>query len=111
MSPQNESPCVAPGLVVEDDFLSRKHSDDAPKAQVSQAKIWLLTDDIVDTAGWLVAQLSVLPSQSEAGDVSGLIYTLRRSRCYWRHISEVARELAEANDARLSAIRQAEANQ
>jgi hypothetical protein len=38
MSPQNESPGATPGLVVEDAFLSRKHPDDAPKIQVSQAE-------------------------------------------------------------------------
>jgi hypothetical protein len=81
----------------------------APKANVSQAKIDLLADDIVVTAGWLVDQLYVAPAQRAAGDVTGMIYTLRRSRAYWRHISEVARELASANDERLSALRQAEA--
>jgi hypothetical protein len=59
-------------------------------------------------AGWLVDQLYVLPAQRAAGDYSGMLYTLRRSRAYWRHISEVARELASANDERLSSLRQGE---
>jgi hypothetical protein len=73
---------------------------------VLQAQIDLLADDVVDTAGWLISQLSVLPSQREAGDVTGLIYTLRRSRAYWKHIAETAVELVAADDERLSALRQ-----
>jgi hypothetical protein len=79
-----------------------------PNAKVAQVKIDMLVDDIVDTAGWLVSQLSVLPSQRAAGDVAGMIYTLRRCRAYWKSISGSALELATANDDRLSALRQEE---
>jgi hypothetical protein len=82
-------------------------SDTAPNACVAQVKIDMLVDDIVDTAGWLLHQLNVLPAQRAAGDVSGMIYTLRRSRAYWRAISGSATELVVANDERLSALRQA----
>jgi hypothetical protein len=37
MTKSNESPGVAPGLVVEDAFLSRKHSDDAKPGHKNQA--------------------------------------------------------------------------
>ena len=86
-------------------------SENAPKAQLDQVKIDLLADDITDTSGWLVSQLHVIPAQREAGDIAGLLYTLRRSRCYWQHITESAWELAEAHGQQLSALRQAEDGQ
>jgi hypothetical protein len=103
MPNQNENPAV--GAAGFDDAFPGGNCNlvIAEKADVAQAKIDLLTDDIADTAGWLVSQLSVIPSQREAADIVGIIYTLRRSRAYWRHISEVARELAAVNDERLSA--------
>lgn len=88
--------------------LAADGSENASKADVFQAKIDLLVDDVVDTAKFMVDQLYVLPAQRVAADYSGMLYTLRRSRCYWRHISAVARELAEINNDRLSALRQAE---
>jgi hypothetical protein len=86
----------------------RSRENTSPAPSINQAKLDLIVDDIVDTAGWLVDQLYVLPAQRAAADYSGMLYTLRRSRAYWRHISEVARELAAANDERLSALRQGE---
>jgi hypothetical protein len=68
--------------------------DATAKPHVTQARIDLLADDITDTAGWLIDQLNCLPAQRVAGDTVGIIYTLRRSRAYWRHISESAAELA-----------------
>ena len=83
-------------------------SENAPKARVEQAKIELVADDITDTAGWLIDQLNCLPAQRAANDFGGMVYTLRRSRAYWLAISGSAVELVAANDARLSALRQAE---
>jgi hypothetical protein len=83
----------------------------APKANVSQAKIDLLADDIVDTAGWLVDQLYVLPAQRAAGDIVGMIYTLRRARAYWVAVSGSTRELVAANGEQLSELRQSERGQ
>jgi hypothetical protein len=81
--------------------------DATAKPHVTQARIDLLADDIVDTAGWLIDQLNCLPAQRAAGDITGVIYTLRRSRSYWKHVAETAAELVAANDERLSALRQA----
>jgi hypothetical protein len=106
MATSNERPPSANGSLSGTSVLAEDGSKNAPKAHVAQAKIDLLVDDITDTCGWLVDQLNVIPSQRAAGDHSGMIYTLRRSRCYWRHISESARELAAANDERLSGLRQ-----
>jgi hypothetical protein len=109
MGQPNESPSARGTDGLDDAFPGGNCNRDlAQKAHVLQAKIDLLVDDIVDTAGWLISQLSVLPSQRETGDVTGLIYTLRRSRAYWKHIAEIAAELVTLNDERLSATRQAE---
>jgi hypothetical protein len=106
-SPKNEAPAGVPPGLGKSSFPGGTDSRvNAPKAHIAQARIDQLVDDITDTAGWLVTQLSVLPSQCAAADYSGMLYTLRRSRCYWRHISESAAQLATANDERLSAIRQ-----
>jgi hypothetical protein len=77
-----------------------------PNANVLQARIDLLADDIVDTAGWLIDQLNCLPAQRAAGDITGVIYTLRRARAYWVAVSGSARELVAANGEHLSALRQ-----
>jgi hypothetical protein len=108
MAPTNQNPPagVADGLNSNAFPGGNCNQDTAPKVGVAQAKIDLLVDDVVDTAGWLISQLSVLPSQRVAGDVTGFIYTLRRSRPYWKHIAETAVELVAANDERLSGLRQ-----
>jgi hypothetical protein len=109
MSHQNETPAGGPGLgdmslpCIIDGF------ENAPKAHVAQAKGDLLADDVVDTAGWLIDQLNCLPAQRAAGDVTGMIYTLRRSRAFWIAISGSAKELVERNDELISALRQGEA--
>jgi hypothetical protein len=73
---------------------------------VTQARIDLLADDIVDTTGWFIDQLNCLPAQRAAGDYTGMIYTLRRARAYWIAISGSTKELVERNDERLSGLRQ-----
>ena len=82
------------------------NQDAIAKPAVTQARIDLIADDIVDSAGWLIDQLNCLPTQRAAGDIVGMIYTLRRSRAYWIAISGSAKELVERNDARLSELRQ-----
>jgi hypothetical protein len=111
MNHSNERPPSLNGSPSETSFLAGEASENAPKARVEQAKINLLVDDIVDTTGWLVDQLNVLPAQRVAGDVTGMIYTLRRARAYWKAISGSAAELVSVEGERLSAIRQADGGQ
>lgn len=89
--------------------LAADSSVNAPKADVAQAKIELIAEDVIDTAGWMVSQLKVLPAQLASADYAGMIYTLRRARSYWKAISGSAADLVAANDERLSALRQGEA--
>jgi hypothetical protein len=77
-----------------------------PSAEISQAKIEILLDDLTDTGGWMVAQMNCLPNQRLAGDVDGFLHTLRRARCYWLAIAAEARLLVEAHGDLLSALRQ-----
>jgi hypothetical protein len=80
--------------------------EEFPSAKISQAKIEILIDDITDTAGWLVDTLRCLPTQRVAGDIDGLLHSLRRARGYWRVISGEASLLAAAHGDLLSAERQ-----
>jgi hypothetical protein len=82
-----------------------------PNANVLQAQIDLIADEVVDSAGWLIDQLNCLPAQRAAGDIVGMIYSLRRARAYWLSTSGSAKELVERNDERLSALRQSEGGQ
>ena len=56
----------------------------------------------------MIAQLNAALAMADAGDTVGLIYALRRSRAYWRSISESAADLVAADAERLSALRQTE---
>jgi hypothetical protein len=77
-----------------------------PSAEISQAKIEILLDDLTDTGGWMVSQLNCLPNQRLAGDVDGFLHTLRRARCYWLVIAAEAQLLVAAHGDLLSALRQ-----
>lgn len=79
---------------------------DPPNIEVAHEKIAQLVGDISDSAGVMIAQLAAAIAMAEAGDTVGLVYALRRSRAYWRHISESAVDLVAADAERLSALRQ-----
>jgi hypothetical protein len=107
----------AGGRGLGDNCFSQDNSENAPKtevaqantipsAEISQAKIKTLLDDVTDEAGWLFDQLNCLPNQRLAGDVDGVLHTLRRARCYWRVIAAEALLLVEAHGDLLSALRQ-----
>jgi hypothetical protein len=76
------------------------------KIEVPQAKIELLFEDIGDNTGAMISTLNAALAMRDAGDSVGLIYGLRRSRCYWKAISASAAELVAAEAELLSAIRQ-----
>jgi hypothetical protein len=94
-----------------DDLSSSKipasaQANPIPSAEISKAKIEILLDDLTDTCGWMVSQLHCLPEQRAAGDVDGVIHTLRMARGYWRVIAPESLLLVEARDDLLSALRQ-----
>jgi hypothetical protein len=70
-----------------------------PKADVTQARIALILDDVGDNIGALIATLNAAIAMRNAADNVGLIYSLRRARPYWKFISASAAELVAA-DAR-----------
>jgi hypothetical protein len=76
------------------------------KIEVPQALIEHLFEDIGDNTGALISTLNAALAMRDAGDSVGLIYGLRRARCYWRAISTSAAELVAADADRLSALRQ-----
>ena len=75
------------------------------KPEIAQARIELLFEDIGDNTGAMISALNAALAMRDAGDSVGMIYGLRKARCYWRAISTSAAELVAA-DAELSAIRQ-----
>jgi hypothetical protein len=76
-----------------------------PTANVAQAKIDLLFDDIGPNLYAMGAMLNAAAAMHEAGDPAGLLYALRRMRAYWRPITGSAAELVAADAERLSALR------
>jgi|ERR1019366_2524023 hypothetical protein len=81
------------------------------KPGAAQARIELLFDDIGDNTGAMISTLNAALAMRDAGDSVGLIYGLRKARCYWRAISASAVELVAVDAERLSALRQGEAGQ
>jgi hypothetical protein len=76
------------------------------KPVAPQARIELLFEDIGDNTGAMISTLKAALAMRDAGDSVGLIYGLRRSRCYWKAICASAAELVAAEAERLSATRQ-----
>jgi hypothetical protein len=87
-------------------LVTSDKSDIKQKTEVPQALIELLFDDIGDNTGALISTLNAALAMRDAGDSVGLIYGLRRARCYWKSISASAAELVAADADRLSALRQ-----
>jgi hypothetical protein len=67
-----------------------------------------LIDDIGCNAGVMIECLNCVLAHRDAGDVIGLIYSVKRAQCYWRAIVAGTRDLKAAEAARQSAFRQAE---
>jgi hypothetical protein len=82
------------------------HGDNSRAA--TTARIELLIDDIGDNAGAMTCYLNCVLAHRDAGDIVGMIYSIRMARAYWRAIAASANDLIAAQAARLSAIRQAE---
>jgi len=68
-------------------------SELAPKPEVTQAKIDLLSDEIGYLVCPLIATLEAALAMREAGNVAGFVYGLRCAGAYWRKISVNAKDL------------------
>ena len=107
MTPGNVEPrarAVA-GLGISSSIGITNGPENPPKADVTQARIELILDDVGDNIGALIATLNAAIAMRNAADNIGLIYSLRRARAYWKFISVSAAELVEADAERLAALR------
>lgn len=77
-----------------------------PNADIAQAKIEFLLDDIGCNVSALQVNLDCAYAMRIAGDTTGLLYSLRRCRAYWKYISIAAAELVAVDAERFSALRQ-----
>jgi hypothetical protein len=68
---------------------------------VTQAKIGLLREDIVETIGPMIATLQAAVAMGHIPNDAGLIYGLRTAQAYWRSISWSARELQRLREGDL----------
>jgi hypothetical protein len=105
---QNDSPALDKSAGLENTSLLGASDTKNPrqKIEVPQARIELLFEDIGDNTGAMISMLNAALAMRDAGDSVGLIYGLRKARCYWKAISASAAELVAAEAERLSAIRQ-----
>jgi hypothetical protein len=68
-------------------------SEIPPNPAVTQAKIELLREDIVETIGPMIASLQAAVAMGHIPNDAGLIFGLRSAAAYWKSISWSAREL------------------